>query len=374
MESIGDKLRIEREQKGLSVEQIARDTNIAKRYLEALEIEDFSVFPGDPYLIGFLRNYADYLGIDPEEMVSLYKNFTIQSQPVPMDELLERKRPVRWRLILIVVVVIAGLGTGGYLLYPILFSGDTESAAGDDTTPRESVSYTFEDSFERRLFDGDAVLIPIAEDDYRVVVAGISDSLTVEVPGGTHILRIGDERAVDLDGDAEMDIRVALSDIDAGSEPRSAVVSIDRFGSEEKPEPVETGTGDTSVDAASPTNVQVSNVGAPSLVSREVAPVDIRSRTAPEAFRVSVIFRGNCLLRYLIDGDDREERYFQKGETIELDVSSELRLWVSNAGNLIVRINGTELELGRPGEVSTRMVAWQSDPAGGFVLRMVAMY
>ena len=95
MESIGDKLRVEREQKGLSIEQIARDTNIAKRYLEALEIEDFSVFPGDPYLIGFLRNYAEYLGIDPEEMVLLYKNFTIQSQPVPMDELLERKRPVR---------------------------------------------------------------------------------------------------------------------------------------------------------------------------------------------------------------------------------------------------------------------------------------
>ena len=91
MESIGDKLRSQREQKGYSIEQIARDTNIAKRYLEALEVEDFTVFPGDPYLIGFLRNYSDYLGIDPEEMVSLYKNFQIQSQPVPMDELLVSK-------------------------------------------------------------------------------------------------------------------------------------------------------------------------------------------------------------------------------------------------------------------------------------------
>lgn len=374
MESIGDKLRVEREQKGLSVEQIARDTNIAKRYLEALEIEDFSVFPGDPYLIGFLRNYAEYLGIDPEEMVSLYKNFTIQSQPVPMDELLERKRPVKWWLVLVVVVVVAGLGFGGYLLYPIIFSGETAGADGAEAAPRESVTYTLEESFERRLFDGDSVLVSIEDDEYRVVVAGISDSLTIEVPGGTHTLRIGDERAVDLDGDAKMDIRVALSDIDTGSDDRSAVVGVDRFGVDAEPAPTETVATGADDEETSAGNVQVSNVGAPGLVSREVAPVDIRSRNNPEAFRISIIFRGNCLLRYLIDGDDREERFYQKGETIELDVSKELRLWVSNAGNLIARTNGTELELGGPGEVATRMIAWQSDPGGGFVLRMVAMY
>ena len=51
MESIGEKLRQTRESKGYTIEQIARDTHIAKRFLEALEDEDFSVFPGDLYLV-----------------------------------------------------------------------------------------------------------------------------------------------------------------------------------------------------------------------------------------------------------------------------------------------------------------------------------
>ena len=77
MESFGEKLRCAREKSNYSIEQIARDTHISKRYLRALENEDFSVFPGETYLKGFLRNYSEYLGLNPEEMVSIYKNMMI---------------------------------------------------------------------------------------------------------------------------------------------------------------------------------------------------------------------------------------------------------------------------------------------------------
>jgi cytoskeleton protein RodZ len=63
MTAIGEQLRAAREARGLSLDQVADDTNIAKRYLSAMEEENFSVFPGDPYIIGFLRNYAEYLGL-----------------------------------------------------------------------------------------------------------------------------------------------------------------------------------------------------------------------------------------------------------------------------------------------------------------------
>lgn len=46
MESIGEKLRLARERNNLTIDQIARDTHVAKRFLKALEDEDFSVFPG----------------------------------------------------------------------------------------------------------------------------------------------------------------------------------------------------------------------------------------------------------------------------------------------------------------------------------------
>ena len=58
MNAIGDQLKTAREARGLSIEYVADETNIAKRYITAMENEDFSVFPGEPYIVGFLRNYA----------------------------------------------------------------------------------------------------------------------------------------------------------------------------------------------------------------------------------------------------------------------------------------------------------------------------
>ena len=41
-------------------------------YFRQSIFEDFSIFPGEAYLIGFLRNYADYLELDSAEVVGLY--------------------------------------------------------------------------------------------------------------------------------------------------------------------------------------------------------------------------------------------------------------------------------------------------------------
>ena len=61
MESYGELLRKAREEKNLDLNKIAREISIEKRYLEGLETENTSVFPGEAYLTGFLRNYSAYL-------------------------------------------------------------------------------------------------------------------------------------------------------------------------------------------------------------------------------------------------------------------------------------------------------------------------
>ena len=39
-------------------------------YIEALECENVTIFPGELYLVGFLRNYSEYLGLDAKYMIS----------------------------------------------------------------------------------------------------------------------------------------------------------------------------------------------------------------------------------------------------------------------------------------------------------------
>jgi cytoskeletal protein RodZ len=72
MGQFGELLKEARQNKGVSLEEIEEQIRIRKKYLQALEEEDFSIMPPEVYVRGFLRNYAIYLGLDPEEVRDLY--------------------------------------------------------------------------------------------------------------------------------------------------------------------------------------------------------------------------------------------------------------------------------------------------------------
>jgi hypothetical protein len=72
MGEIGYRLIRAREARGLTLEDAERDTRISRRYLHALEDEQFEVIPAPVYARGFLRSYAQYLGMDPQEVLALF--------------------------------------------------------------------------------------------------------------------------------------------------------------------------------------------------------------------------------------------------------------------------------------------------------------
>ncbi|NMB41330.1 MAG: DUF4115 domain-containing protein [Firmicutes bacterium] len=73
MKEIGSMLKEAREKKGISIDDISNETKIQKRFLHLMEKGDFSAFPGEVYLRGALRNFAESVGLDPVEIISLYK-------------------------------------------------------------------------------------------------------------------------------------------------------------------------------------------------------------------------------------------------------------------------------------------------------------
>ncbi len=64
--SICEKLRSARQARGIDLYRAERDTKIRVKYLQALECGDFAQLPAEVYARGFLRNYASYLGLDPD--------------------------------------------------------------------------------------------------------------------------------------------------------------------------------------------------------------------------------------------------------------------------------------------------------------------
>src|SRR5512147_814823 len=71
--SLPDRLAAARERKGVDLFRAERDTKIRSRYLAALERGEYRELPGAVYTKGFLRNYALYLGLDPEDVIRQWK-------------------------------------------------------------------------------------------------------------------------------------------------------------------------------------------------------------------------------------------------------------------------------------------------------------
>jgi cytoskeletal protein RodZ len=113
-----DRLAGARERKGVDLMRAERDTKIRVRYLSALERGDYRDLPGAVYTKGFLRNYAIYLGLDPEDVLRQWRRERgEQTAPeaviVPPRPLEEPSRPLNFSP----SVIYAALLTAGVILF-----------------------------------------------------------------------------------------------------------------------------------------------------------------------------------------------------------------------------------------------------------------
>ncbi len=92
MESIGLTLQQARQKRRLKLETIGKKTKISIRYLKALEAEDWDAFPAPTYVQAFLRNYANFLNLDSDELVREYKKYLEITAKIPVTKRLIPKR------------------------------------------------------------------------------------------------------------------------------------------------------------------------------------------------------------------------------------------------------------------------------------------
>ncbi len=81
VENFGSYLKHERELRGITLEAISGTTKIHIRFLRALENNNFEELPGDVFIKGYIRSYADIIGSDPEETLNVYEEFVGNKVP-----------------------------------------------------------------------------------------------------------------------------------------------------------------------------------------------------------------------------------------------------------------------------------------------------
>jgi helix-turn-helix protein len=128
---IGNSLRTARERQGLGYPEIELATKIRAKYIRALEEEDFTAIPGDAYIRGFLRTYAEYLGLDGDVYVDEYASRFLTSwydeapQRPPGRRIRPRERSLGRKS---VILVLAGIALVTVLVFVAWRYGGSDSS------------------------------------------------------------------------------------------------------------------------------------------------------------------------------------------------------------------------------------------------------
>ena len=81
MSNFGSTFKKGRESKGISLDRIAAETRISTRFLLAIENEEFNLLPGGIFNRGFVRTYAEKVGLDPDQAVADYERLVAVREP-----------------------------------------------------------------------------------------------------------------------------------------------------------------------------------------------------------------------------------------------------------------------------------------------------
>ncbi|MBR4450072.1 MAG: helix-turn-helix domain-containing protein [Treponema sp.] len=356
MESYGEILKNKREEKNLDFSTISRDTAIAQNYLKALEEEDASAFSGEPYLVGFLKNYSEYLGADTNRIMQLYRAKVVQESPVP-EGLIVHEKPKY--VIPLILGIVAVLVTVGVIIGITLVKKSNENSENELALAKSSTSKRYELSekpLQARFYKGDQIVLGTPSGDLILTVSNTQGKFGLETPAGVQYIELSEEVEIDVDGNSTPELIVYVSDvsnevIERGAEARILVKN------------------ETAVAIGETKTSEIPNAeDLPQNQNRTVILEDTRAYP----FTINASFRAGCVFRYRPDRKETTEDYFTNGDIVTMTASNGVRLWISNGNTVKLQViaNSHSYDLGvtKAGQVVVEDIRWIKDTDGKYKL------
>lgn len=355
MDSLGDRLRETRKERNLTIEQVVRETNISKHFIQAIEMEDFSNFPGETYIIGFIRNYAEFLGLKGDDFVQLYRNLIIQGQDLPLEELVTFSRKGPSNRILLFGGIFVGIVLLVFFVFlfihlfstpkeeAVIFNAKREGTIYEFNSSRQLVELEINDAVfltEQGSGEDFSIMLDVIEEEKEMVWFQIKGNKTDGIQAVEAI--VGEDRLVDLNQDGFDDIKLVVNAIKSG---RKISVELDR------------------AFVVTPRLLLKDSLFTDDFYKEnKMERADVILLNAMELVSIDCEIQspGKTIISYRLDGKSMEEFNlgpFGAESPLKLAMQRGGVFWISDGYGLVIKVNGQELVL-----------PVQKDPAIAFVL------
>lgn len=400
MSSLGSIIREARESKQLTIHDLESQTHILSKYIEAIENENFEEIPGEVYVRGFLKNISLKLGLDTEQILTLYKlqisspqiygsyeekedeehkqekpkkipkkvkikkeqeitngineqMFEIskkeQEMLLPPIHKIRKKRRIRVfpkiAFILLTVLVAA--------VAAVIFINRNYIKSLLPKMPQIEKN----DNRKRNIVENYTKIGVRSGDIIYFKPIGISATIIFESIGNTVKASINDidisfsktnPLLVDLNKNGINDFRIHLIDVIEDV----AMIEMEKLEEKGAGQNVQT----TTLSEPQNTYSQNENIGsALKIIGNEIYILQNVDKTS---IAVECTAKKFVYVRYFVDSENPNTTNLSTGKSITLTADDTIMLTIGNAGEVIVRINSKTVYLGKSGETVNKTIKW----------------
>ena len=346
LETVGQIFQKTREEKGININEIALQTNMGKRYLDALESDNYDLFPSETHILGFIRNYSSYLELDPDQMIDIYKRTILQETPAPYEELTAPSKAGINPSILIVLLAVLAIGgltalllKGGKKHGNTVLDNNPGTVTNKITVNNDKVFRGV--TLDRFFKPGEIYVFPVEGSEKSMVVENASNAaLTISLMNTRYTLPEGKKRLWDFDGDNRSELAITVLKISNGG----AFLSLSRV-----PQPINTKKTNNNTGTSAAT-IKGNTI----FKSQEQVEINLM-----------ISAKGFATVNWIKDRQERGSKALQAGASISILAKNTIQITASNPFNLSLNLNNKTLDIQTSRAVVGLLFKWQRNPDDG---------
>jgi len=371
MDQLGAIFKETREKQGKTLEDAVKETKIAKKYLIAIENENFDIFPGETYLIGFIRNYAQFLGLNPDEMIQRYKSYKIQEQPTPIEQLTAHPRKTKY---IVMLAAILGIVAISVVSYTVLNKKNAITVKEEKTIkkveavekkePVTSKEYITMEGSEliRNFTEGDVIRIPFNNKSYNLKIDKVGNGMDFTVDKIPFTMEKDEIVEIDFNKDGKKDIFMKINNIQGNA----VNITLKRI--------FKTSINIAELPSSGSESAKISSSNsAPEVVIfkeselNKIPKAPIGGFTIISGYEKTGIYANITADRlsyvgFFKDKEAKDERLLQPGDSLDINAKDQLILMIANARGVKVSVNNIPLSnVLNNSAIVVKMIKWYRD-------------